>query len=602
MSKPSYDQATQRDLTGPSEKCMDQTTSSSGDHAFDYNHLGLNSTLTMDPMYANDADLFSSHAMDVFESVTDSSSYDRPSPTSNQETNYFDLGEFPGLSQDFLPVPLPNFQFKDDNCGAISAEDDDEEYCAELAERWVEEQINKEDSGCLKPASTNNCDGNIEAASTERTSSAMPTAAQGPCENSAAVSSSFNPITPVHRCITLSKSQAKRASKRSASEVSSSSSTQKPVKRRNAKNLTQGIKSESRIKMDNALHERSEAQMALREALVNLKKARILERECRARYASATHLVNTTAEKECEALLREETPWNSMFHQLKKYKDETGGCIIKQEEDNKSPEMARLAAWMCKNRKGCKLKVKSSNTNKASSTPTPIASPDSKADIRPDCSASNIHNRQAGTIALEEHDDSSVFEDVDPDSILADPYKKLALDSIGFDYDPRSSRWNQMYQELKAFKEIHGNTLVPRANVGLGGWVKRQQVQYSLYSSGSKSELTEERVCLLNDLGFVWNRRKNNWHENFLRLKRWTEEHGSCHIPDGTDDPDLVALSKWVAEQRGEVVKHCFVDGSLPVNSHHFVYSLKLHTREIPQRMGHVKAIPIQKMPQRKRK
>ena len=233
MSKPSYDQATQRDLTGPSEKRMDQTTSSSGDHAFDYNHLGLNSTLTMDPMYANDADLFSSHAMDVFESVTDSSSYDRPSPTSNQETNYFDLGEFPGLSQDFLPVPLPNFQFKDDNCGAISAEDDDEEYCAELAERWVEEQINKEDSGCLKPASTNNCDGNIEAASTERTSSAMPTAAQGPCENSAAVSSSFNPITPVHRCITLSKSQAKRASKRSASELTSNQASSQAAERTN---------------------------------------------------------------------------------------------------------------------------------------------------------------------------------------------------------------------------------------------------------------------------------------------------------------------------------------------------------------------------------
>ena len=549
----SYDQAMRHDRTSPSEKRMDQTTLSSGNHAFDYNPLGLNSTLTMGPIYANDTNLLSSETMDIFESVTDSSSYGRPSPTSNEETDYFDLGNFPGLSQDFLPVPgSNNFRFKDDNCGAISAEDDDEEYCAEFAERWIEEQINKEDSECAK-INANSCDDNTDTASTEKSSS-MPTVAQGLCESRAAVSTSSNPIISAHPNITLSKSQPKRASKRPASEVSSSSSSQKPVKRRNAKNLTQCIRSESRMKMDNALHERSEAQMALREALVNLKKAQIIERECRARYASATHLVNTTAEKECDALLREETPWNSMYHQLKKYKDETGGCIIKQEEDNKSPEMARLAAWMCKNRKGFKLKVKSSNTNRLSSML--MASPDSKADTRPDHSTSDIHSRQGATISFEEQDDSSVFEDVDPDSILADPYKKLALDSIGFDYDPRSSRWNQMYQELKAFKETNGNTLVPHATVGLGGWVKRQQVQYTLYSSGSKSELTEERVRLLNDLGFVWNRRKNNWHENFLRLKRWNEEHGSCHIPEGTDDPDIVALSKWVAEQRGEVVKY----------------------------------------------
>lgn len=97
-----------------------------------------------------------------------------------------------------------------------------------------------------------------------------------------------------------------------------------------------------------------------------------------------------------------------------------------------------------------------------------------------------------------------------------------------------------------------GSTLVPHANFGLGAWVKRQQVQYTLYSKndGTKSDLTEERVRLLNDLGFVWSRRTNTWNENFLRLVKWKETHGSCHVPDDSKDPDLVTLHKWVADQR----------------------------------------------------
>ena len=93
---------------------------------------------------------------------------------------------------------------------------------------------------------------------------------------------------------------------------------------------------------------------------------------------------------------------------------------------------------------------------------------------------------------------------------------------------------------------------MPHANFGLGAWVKRQQVQYTLFSKGdgTKSDLTEERVRLLNDLGFIWSRRTNTWNENFQRLSKWKEAHGSCHIPDDSKDPDLATLHKWVADQR----------------------------------------------------
>ena len=93
---------------------------------------------------------------------------------------------------------------------------------------------------------------------------------------------------------------------------------------------------------------------------------------------------------------------------------------------------------------------------------------------------------------------------------------------------------------------------MPHAQSGLGAWVKRQQVQYTLYSrgDGTKSDLTEERVRSLNDLGFIWSRRTNTWNENFQRLVSFRQKHCSCHIPDDSKDPELVTLHKWVADQR----------------------------------------------------
>jgi hypothetical protein len=545
MSEPSYDHASCSQI--PVNNHMDAASSSSDNPVLDCNHL-FNSNSLIDTSYDND-DFLSSEAMEIFEAVTDSSSYGRPSPTDlhHQETDCLDFGDFPELSQEELPLPLPgsNYQFKDD------------EYCAELAEQWVEEQIHREDNGLDLDSDS------YLYASLSDPSFANKTSHDGLCSRACKhkpassfkspgpIPSALNPITPVQPNVSLSKSEIKRGSKRSASLVSTSSSVLKPGKRRNAKSqaYSPSIKSESRIRMDNALNERSQAQIALREALVNLRKAHILERECRARYAAATLFVKTVSEKECDALLREETPWNNMFHQLKKYKDATGGYNIKQVEDTKSPETARLAAWIGKNRKDCKLNGKNSQANRVSPTPS------NNTDVNPRGEASAFQVDPApssGCKESEEHEDSSVFEDLDPDSILADPYKKVALDRISFDWDPRTSRWNTMYEELKAFKALNGTTLVPHANFGLGSWVKRQQVQYTLYRSGSKSELTEDRVRLLNELGFVWSRRSNQWNENFQRLKRWSEENGSCHIPDGTEDPELVALSKWIADQRGK--------------------------------------------------
>jgi len=290
-----------------------------------------------------------------------------------------------------------------------------------------------------------------------------------------------------------------------------------------------GDKSEARKRMDKALQDRYRCQMALRDSLVALREAQALVRACRKKYNAAKCNAQTVAKNECETLLKEETHWNQFFQKLKAYKERTGHCNVKQNfaaKDSKNcPETAKLSAWVGRNRKDGKQRRRGGQS---------------------------AEDELSDNISDDQLDNSSVFDEVEPDSIHADPYKLIALDQIGFDWDPRNSRWMSSYEELKAFKLLNGNTLVPHANCGLGSWVKRQQVQYTLYTKGdrSKSELTEERVRLLNDLGFVWSRRSNTWNENFQRLSKWKEDHGNCNIPDDSDDPELVALNKWIADQR----------------------------------------------------
>ena len=560
MSEPTYDQGSYSPIPVGAH-IINPSSSNADSHSLDYSDLNGSGILNIDPSCDNDTEFLSSEAMDIFEAVTDSSSYGKRSPSSlldQQETEYLDFGYFPELPQEELPLS----DYKHGTYGATGTEDENDEYCAELAEKWVEEQIYQEDLEKMRGSN-----GQDDSSLRGNRSKPVPCGVlnQRCCrikkpstllKSPGPIPSSLNPITPGPPSVSSAKSEPKRTGKRSASEVLSSSCAPKPVKRRIAKSNKPGARSESRIRMDKALNEKTKAQLALREALVNLKKAQILERECRSRYNSASLLVKTTAEKECDSLLREKTPWNNMFHLLKKYTDETGGCNIKH-EDSKSPEIIRLVAWIGKIRKHCKLNGKSSYANMVSTNSkvnTKHVRSSSHIVISQPDDTSSSHIESAGAVATgtqEEHDDVSVFEDLDPDCVLADPYKKLALDAIGFDWDPRTSRWNMMYQELKAFKELNGTTLVPQANCGLGCWVKRQQLQYTLYKSGSKSELTDDRVRLLNELGFVWSRRSYTWNENFQRLKRWSQEHGSCNIPDGTDDVELVALSRWIADQRG---------------------------------------------------
>ncbi len=111
-------------------------------------------------------------------------------------------------------------------------------------------------------------------------------------------------------------------------------------------------------------------------------------------------------------------------------------------------------------------------------------------------------------------------------------WRHKALDKLGFIWNQYDAIWTARYRELVAYKEKHGNTQVPTSYPALGVWVGTQRKQYRLKTKGKYSHMTDERMAMLNDIGFVWE--VNNWMEKFLELKQFHSETGHFLVPTGT--------------------------------------------------------------------
>ena len=137
--------------------------------------------------------------------------------------------------------------------------------------------------------------------------------------------------------------------------------------------------------------------------------------------------------------------------------------------------------------------------------------------------------------------------------------RRLRLTEIGFIWELHEHNWQKMYEAMKEFKQQNGHCWVPNkwpVNPRFGSWVSTQR---KLYGAGT---LSEEKVCLLDAIGFVWGKNDSpssevghrgslqdqKWHLMFNELEKYKQEFGNCNIP--ADWPDNPRLARWVSSQR----------------------------------------------------
>jgi Helicase associated domain len=86
------------------------------------------------------------------------------------------------------------------------------------------------------------------------------------------------------------------------------------------------------------------------------------------------------------------------------------------------------------------------------------------------------------------------------------------LNSVGFVWSSHHTTFEERLDELRMFQQETGHCNVPSQyppNQKLSTWVKCQRRQYKLLMEGQKSNMTDERIEILNKHGFVWEIRKH---------------------------------------------------------------------------------------------
>ncbi|KAL3762831.1 hypothetical protein ACHAWU_000978 [Discostella pseudostelligera] len=122
----------------------------------------------------------------------------------------------------------------------------------------------------------------------------------------------------------------------------------------------------------------------------------------------------------------------------------------------------------------------------------------------------------------------------------------------------RKDHWDRMFNALKSYKSIHGDTLVPATfpeNPQLGNWVDNQRQVYRIYSENiekdncdAKDAVTDERIEKLNSIGFVWNLFDHTWNTRYEELKEYVDQHGNALVPWNYAENEK--LGSWVGLQR----------------------------------------------------
>lgn len=124
-------------------------------------------------------------------------------------------------------------------------------------------------------------------------------------------------------------------------------------------------------------------------------------------------------------------------------------------------------------------------------------------------------------------------------------------------YSKHDERWNEKYEELKAFKEEHGHCNIKKGDEreGLLRWVASVRTSYHKQKKGIEHlkgvTLSEERIKRLNDLNFEWRVRKNMplaWEARYDQLLEFRDQHSHVRVPQNHTDPQ--GLGHWVFEQR----------------------------------------------------
>ena len=129
------------------------------------------------------------------------------------------------------------------------------------------------------------------------------------------------------------------------------------------------------------------------------------------------------------------------------------------------------------------------------------------------------------------------------DQLTKDRLKRL--NSLGFDWNPFTNKWDKGFEALQKFIKREGHTRVDREHIEdglkLAIWISGQR--------GNKSRLTPEKIKRLEALNFSWDPFAEKWEEAFAALKKFHKRESHTRVSKSHIEGDQ-RLGVWIYRQR----------------------------------------------------
>jgi hypothetical protein len=129
------------------------------------------------------------------------------------------------------------------------------------------------------------------------------------------------------------------------------------------------------------------------------------------------------------------------------------------------------------------------------------------------------------------------------------PELRTRLDALGFDWDPRTTDWEEGFEHLREYATQHGHCRVPfgyKSSDGypLGAWVgDRRESRGLILSATEKQRLTS--------LGFIWKPQQFLWEKGFEHLTAYAKEHHHCRVHPKYKSADGISFGALVSSPAG---------------------------------------------------
>jgi hypothetical protein len=133
------------------------------------------------------------------------------------------------------------------------------------------------------------------------------------------------------------------------------------------------------------------------------------------------------------------------------------------------------------------------------------------------------------------------------------PERVKLLEQLGFLWQVNT--WMERYLELCAFYERYQHFNIPSSypNKQLRPWVTTQRSHYRFLQEGKPSQLTAERIQLLEKIEFPWKTRED-WQTRYEEFQKFVQEYRTCAVPRSYEK--YPKLYRWVNCQRMEYQKY----------------------------------------------